>query len=528
MVKHGLLLKLGLILFIVIAFVIYARAKTEENILSDVKNEVFIDVTEYAGLDRNSNSYSHCLGDINNDDLPDIFVINHVAPPSLFKNNGDGTFSDISRKSGIARWGDLHGCAIGDYDNDGDQDIYVTVGAQKGRGRGSNRLYQNDGHGRFVDVASKAGVTNHRGRGRAASWVDYNNDGYLDLFVANRKRDDAPSVLFENNHDGTFSDVSVDAGLNIVDNLVEASWVDYNIDGFMDLTITIYRKHLKGEVVIYRNLQNGTFRKSLTFYGRTYAWGDYDDDGDLDIFISNPPRLYVWRYELAALSKIFRGFNKLYENVGHGKFVDVSGKAGFQKEMGGDKAVFFDYDNDGDQDIYLLISGTKSKNINDIIFKNNGDKSFINVTEDIGLVQNFSGSGCGVAYSDYSNNGFQDIFLTNGKWSWAGEEVGPYVLYKNKGNNNHWLKIKLIGTKSNRDGIGSQIKLYIGDQIQYRQNNGGMEGYIQNSNLIHFGLGKATRADKIEIIWPSGLTTSISEIRANQTLVIREKNHEQE
>ncbi len=213
------------------------------------------------------------------------------------------------------------------------------------------------------------------------------------------------------------------------------------------------------------------------------------------------------------------------ENMDNGQFIDVSDKVGFINEMGGNKAIFFDYDNDGDLDIYLLISGTKGKNINDIIFENNGNKTFTNATKKIALIQDFKGKGHGVAYADYNNDGFVDLFLTNGGSHGSveiGEDAGPYVLYMNNPNNNHWLKINLIGAKSNRDGIGARVRLYVGNQLQYRQNNGGMEGYVQHNKTIHFGIGNATRVDKIKIIWPSGYVSTITNIKSDQTLEIKE------
>jgi hypothetical protein len=517
-----------LIFYIVLLFLIHACTETKRGFLYE-EDKIFIDVTESARLNYLKDSYSHCWGDINGDGLLDIYVINHIQSPELFINNGDGTFkNDIHSK--VRKGGDLHGCAIGDYDNDGDQDIYVTEGAQRGRGVGSNRLYQNNGEGKFIDVALEAGITDPKGRGRSASWVDYNNDGYLDLFVANFMRDDAPSVLFRNNGNGTFSDVSVESGLNIIDDVSEASWCDYDNDGFMDLTVIKGRKYRKNEITIYKNLQNGTFKKTKTFYGWTYVWGDYDNDGDLDIFISVPPRTYVKIYkrafEFSPLAHIFRGFNKLYENMGNGQFIDVSEKAGFKNKKGGDKVIFFDYDNDGYLDIYLLVSGTKNKNINDMIFKNNGNKTFTNITKEIAMIQNFSGRGYGVAYGDYNNDGLLDLFLTNGGNRWMydrGKDSGPYILYENRASDNHWLKIKLIGTKSNRDGIGARVILYLKNQLLYRHNNGGMEGYIQNSSIIHFGLGDAPNIKRIEVIWPSGYISSMANVNLDQTIIIKEK-----
>ena len=505
-------------------FVICACTEIENSGPAKEKTSLFINVTKNAGLDLVKESYAHCWDDINGDGLLDIYIINHLQHASLFMNNGDGTFEDISRLSKTEMWGDLHGCAIGDYDNDGDQDIYVTIGAQFGKGMGLNRLYQNNGSGIFIDVADKAGVTNPKGRGRTVSWVDYDNDGFLDLYISNHIRKDVPSVLYKNKGNGTFSPATE------FDNSIDASWIDYNNDGSMDLISVIPTIHRKHTIAIYKNMPNGTFNKTMTFHGKTYSWGDYDNDGDLDIFISVPPRTYALtpylNFEINSLAYIFRGFNKIYENIGDSKFIDVSYKAGFKNEMGGDKATFFDYDNDGDLDIYLLVSGTRSKNINDMLFRNNGDKTFTNITQTIGLIQDFSGKGSGIAYGDYNNDGFLDLFLTNGAGSPGlfdiGRDAGPYVLYKNRPNNHHWLKIILIGTKSNRDGIGAQVKLYAGNQLQYRQNNGGMEGYTQHSGTIHFGLGNASRADRIEIIWPSGNVSKMANVNSNQILEIKE------
>jgi hypothetical protein len=270
---------------------------------------------------------------------------------------------------------------------------------------------------------------------------------------------------------------------------------------------------------------DGTFKKARAFSGRSYIWGDYDNDGDMDLLTINPPRVHILSYEFDILSRFFKGFIRLYENRGDNLFLEVSEQTGFKNKMGGEKAIFFDYDNDGDLDIYLLVGGTKRKNINDILFRNNGDKTFTDVTKAVGLNQSFSGRGCGVAFSDYNNDGFLDLFLTNGKGREPyvpGKEAGPYVLYKNRGNSNHWLKIKLIGTKSNRDGIGAQLELHTGNQVQYRQNNGGMEGYIQNSKLIYFGLANTKVVDKLEIVWPSGSKKIVSNLQADQLLVITE------
>jgi len=518
----------GLILFLVMVVLTCTSADAWGNKAVSRENVVFRDVTKQAGIDYSRHSYSQCWGDIDGDGLIDIFIVNHVGRPSLLKNTGDGTFKDITKWSGTRKRGDLHGCAVADYDNDGDSDIYVSVGANKGKGKGLNMLYRNNGKGRFVNVASAAGVTDPKGRGRSVSWVDYNNDGLLDLFVANDRRADAPSVLFRNNGDGGFTDVSEEAGLKIVDRLAEASWVDYDNDGFMDLTVSVYKKHLKGDINLYRNEGDGTFRKVRTFAGRSYAWGDYDNDGDMDILIINRPRHHISRYEIGFLPYIFRGSVELYENRGGGEFEDVSDRAGLDGSMGGHKAVFFDYDNDGDLDIYLVVSGTKGNNINDIVFRNNGDGTFTDVTRQIGLVQEgFGGRGYAAAYADYNGDGFLDIFLTNGKQFFADsspkDAEGPYVLYENVGGGGHWLKIRLRGTKSNRDGIGARISLYAGGRMQYRQSTGGMEGYVQNTKIIHFGLGNHVKADRIEIRWPSGSVTTLENVAADQLITVVEE-----
>ncbi|MBI4707251.1 MAG: CRTAC1 family protein [Candidatus Omnitrophica bacterium] len=522
-----LFMKDSLRLFLLFSLGVYACSETPESFEEGGKG--FINVAKKANLEYAGECYSACWGDFNSDGLMDIFTVNHYdPPPSLYINKGDGTFQDMASTSGIEKDGDFHGCAVGDYDNDGDQDIYVSVGTGRGLEVADKLLYQNDGTGRFVNVVVKAGVTNPKGRGRSVSWVDYDNDGFLDLFMANGKRSDAPSVLFRNNGDGTFSDVTVKAGLDFVDEPVEASWTDYDNDGYMDLTVSFNRGHRDTwEISIFRNMRDGTFKKVMTFNGLRYAWGDYDNDGDYDLFITAPPRMYIGKYDFSVFPYIFRGFDKLYENTGGGQFIDVSDKTGFRIEMGGNKAVFFDYDNDGDLDIYLLVDDPSGANLNDIIFENNGDKTFTNVVKKIGLIQDFNGKGCSVTNADYNNDGFLDLFLTNGRRIWDDKyeaKAGSNVLYENKGNMNHWLKLKLFGTTSNRDAIGAQIRLYAGNMMQYRQSTGGMEGYSQHSSIIHFGLAKSIVVDKIEIVWPSSKRSVLTNINADQIIEVKEND----
>jgi hypothetical protein len=251
-----------------------------------VVSPIFSDVTDAAGVSHSGDTYGLAWGDYDGDGYLDLLAGNHEDTPALYHNNGDGMFTDVLDGSGIATAGDRHDSGWVDYDNDGDVDLYVTIGARGGHGEGPNQLYRNDGLGGFVNIAEEARVTDDLGRGRGAAWADYDNDGDLDLFVANAERADAPDAFFRHNGDGTFTNIAAEVGLEEHDSSIGAAWADYDNDGDPDLYVTGDRNRL------YRN--DGSAFTDVTSTagvgadnGAAATWGDYDNDGDLDLYVSS-------------------------------------------------------------------------------------------------------------------------------------------------------------------------------------------------------------------------------------------------
>ncbi len=471
--------------------------------------------------------------DYNNAGFPDLFLVNGStfehwkrgdSPRSrLYRNKGDGTFTDVTEGSGLSHTGWGMGVCVGDYDNDGFDDLYVTY-------YGGNVLYHNKGNGTFTDVTSKAGVRGH-GWGMGCAFGDYDNDGYLDLYVTNYLDVDierlgepgsAPNctyrgiatfcgprglpggrdMLFHNNRDGTFTDVTeragIDperyAGLGVV-------WGDYDRDGRPD----IYVANDSTPSSLYHNNGDGTFTDVGVQAGVAYSaegqeqagmgtdFADYDNDGWGDIVKGN-----------------FSDDTKnLYHNNHNGTFTDLTYLAGI-----GDvgwlfttfAAKFLDYDNDGWKDIFLANgqtfpqmdrypSGITYAERN-LLFHNRSDGKF----DEVGLR---SGPGLaikkvsrGLATADYDNDGDLEIIVTNMNDS-------PDLLHHARKNRNHSILVKTVGTRSNRDGIGTEVKVVSGNLTQYDSVRSG-GSYLSSSDLrLHFGLGAATVIDRLELRWPS-------------------------
>ena len=256
---------------------------------------LFTDVTESAGVvtpdGKLKLAWGASWGDFNSDGFPDLLAGRHYEPPGLFRNNGDGTFTDIVASTPLNKFGDPHGAAWGDYDNDGDRDLLVTVGGRAGQGANPSELYRNEGDEIFVNVAEEAGVSDPEGRGRGVSWADYDRDGDLDIYVVNYLREGFPNRLWRNNGDGTFTDVAAEAG--VADSLAShgGEFVDYNLDGWPD----IFLAYGVGSAFLYHNNGDGTFEDvsaDTGFANRAgpgHDWGDYDNDGDPDLFTGTSP-----------------------------------------------------------------------------------------------------------------------------------------------------------------------------------------------------------------------------------------------
>ncbi len=479
---------------------------------------IFTDATAAAGLSTAPGFPfgDPIWGDFDNDGNIDLFVDNHFyAAPYLYQNNGNGTFTDIVPGSGINTEGDKHGSSWADYDNDGDLDLYITKGAKGGTilGQKKDELYDNLGAGQFRNIARKADVTDTWGKGRGVAWADYDKDGYLDLLDANLKTN---MVLYKNNGDGTFIDVAAQAGLGDLQ-YIECVFADYNNDGFPDIFCTVAQADNSLGDLLFKNNGDGTFTDvssqagiSPLTNGRSICAGDYDNDGDLDFFVSRG-------LDNGPLKQT------LYRNNGDGTFTDVTDQAGLGATSNNRAAAWGDFDNDGYLDLYVVNSGIdpdgKGPNY---LYKNNGNGSFTDVAASVGVDDLVASRGRGAAWADYDHDGFLDLFVTNGE---DGTDFisGPQFLYHNGRNRNHWLEVKLVGTTSNRQALGTKVTIKTGRAIQYRELNGADEHYLsQGAAPLHFGLGRVKRVNQIIIKWPSGLSKKLTNVLADQQIVVTE------
>jgi hypothetical protein len=478
---------------------------------------VFADVTAPAGLATTGTPFGNpSWGDFNGDGYLDLFVDNHYySSPYFYLNNGNGTFTDIFLSTGLDHRGDRHGNGVCDFDNDGDLDLHITIGAKHGSAFGtkSDQTYMNIGGFVFLNVAGDADTDDTWGAGRSVAWGDYDRDGYADILLGNLASD---VVLYRNNGDGTFTNVAVEAGIGGLW-YNEVDFADYNNDGYPDIYMTdadLPRRVNTDR--LFRNNGDGTFTDVTEeagieplVAGRSLVWGDYNNDGYLDLFVS--------RGSDDPLRQTF------YKNNGDGTFTDVTEAAGFGALTNNRAAGWGDFDNDGYLDLYVVDSGTDpdGKGPNHL-YRNNHDGTFKDVAARAGVQAVALSRGRGAAWGDYDNDGFLDLFTNNGEDN-TDYISGPLFLFHNERNSNHWLKIKLVGTVSNRDGLGATVKITVRGKIQYRENNGSMGHYLsQQATPLHFGLGKATRVDQLVVNWPSGMTQTLSRVAADQELTITE------
>ncbi|MGB2678687.1 MAG: CRTAC1 family protein [Candidatus Acidiferrum sp.] len=539
-----------------------ASAQTQQS--SSANTITFRDITQKAGIHFVHNNAAfgkkylpETMGpgvafiDYDNDGWPDIFIVNGMdwpghaskrSTPKLYHNNHDGTFTDVTHKAGLDVEMFGMGVAVGDYDNDGYDDLFVTA-------LGQSRLFHNNGNGTFTDVTQKAGLLGPKEFSTSAAWVDYDRDGKLDLVVANyvqwslegdlyctldgksksyctpESYKGASVRLWHNRGDGTFEDVTKKAGLwEPTSKTLGIAILDYDNDGWPDLLFSNDTQPNK----LYRNNGNGTFTEKAVVAGVAFSEdgvaragmgvdaADYDRSGMASILITN--------FSNQMLS--------LYHNEGKGLFVDEAPRS----EIGrnslltlGFGCFFFDYDLDGWPDI-LIANGHIDGDIQRVqpnvkyampphIFRNLGKGNFQEVTKSLGAGFATPRVGRGAAYGDINNDGRLDLLLsTNG---------GPVFLFENEftGNPaaaNKSLRIKLIGTKSNRDGIGTVVKLTAGGESQSEMLRSG-SSYLSASELVlTFGLAMHEQADSIEIRWLSGQVDKLANVAAGQTITVTE------
>jgi len=453
-------------------------------------------------------------GDFNNDGFLDLVVANWNEQTNVFYwNNGGGTFTKMALGDPVQD-ADYHiGAAAGDYDNDGNLDLLVSAGADSPPAAAHrNKLYRNNGNGVFSQV-SGGSATNQLGYFGPCTWGDYDNDGFLDLFIANHgdaNDDGGRNVLFHNNGDGTFANVTAGAVVNDVSVGFDAMWADYDNDGFADLLVV----NNTGNALnfLYHNDRSGTFTRVLTNVVGTdrwssgaegAAWGDYDNDGFQDLFVTGNDGTT----------------DTLYRNNGDGTFMAITSSPMSSRPVNTSSlgCAWGDYDNDG----YLDLVVTSADGYNRL-FHNNGDGSFTEIltgdpTSDGG--PDIESLGC--TWVDYDNDGFLDLFVT----SFDHSVPTSNSLYHNNGNTNAWLEVKLVGTASNRSAIGAKVRAYatIGGKplAQMREMNSG-GGRWAKPLVAHFGLGDATNVATLRIEWPSGIVQILTNVAPKQILTVVE------
>ena len=523
--------------------VAYAAGLTETMVYGEIDSFTYIFESMASGC---------AFIDYDNDGWMDIFILGgrrlKDTPPNasnrLYKNNRDGTFSDVTASAGLRDTGWAQGVCVGDYNNDGFEDLFLTY-------YGQNRLYRNNGDGTFTDVTAKAGLLYPTTRySTGCTFFDFNRDGLLDLFVSNYLEIDqvtapkpsmqvpncnfqgvptlcgplglpkAQNYLYRNNGDGTFTDVSRESGVSGFRGSYGLTVVsiDADEDGWPDIFVVCDST----PSLLLMNNHDGTFREEALFRGVALsgdgrqmggmgaALGDYNLDGHTDL-------LKTHYYNQAT---------GLYRNDGKGDFDDVTIQAGLNGEtrfvcFG---AGFADFDNDGYPDI-LLSTGTVYPEVDRILpafpahtprilFRNQGDGTFVELGAEVG--EGISARHCsrGAAFGDFDNDGDIDVLIMN-------VNEPPTLLRNDAPTGNHWIKIRLEGSKSNRSAIGARVLVRYGDKMQVQELLSQSSFLSSNDPRLHFGLGSVTTAD-IEVHWPSGLVESIKSVAANQLLTVRE------
>ena len=478
------------------------------------------------------------IEDFDNDGLLDIITSTWDPAGNLkyYRNDGDGRFSERSGSAELsAQLGGLN-IAQADYDNDGWTDVLVMRGGWLlSRGQMRMSLLRNDGDGSFMDVTQEAELALPAYPSQSAAWADYDNDGDLDLFYCSESMPESqevgaaiifPSRLFQNDGDGTFTDVSNTAGVANMRYCKGSAWGDYDNDGDPDLYVSNYA----GENRLYRNDGNGSLTDvapelSLTEpleSFSTWFW-DYDNDGWLDLFVAG----YASDIELVAMDYLGLPNDgarpRLYRNDGSGGFDDVTESAGLYKVSQTMGANFGDFDNDGFPDFYL---GTGFPSFDalapNIAYRNNRGESFSDVTFSAGLghIQ----KGHGIAFGDLDRDGDQDIFMQVGGFYPSDGFLN--ALYVNPGHGNRWLSLKLVGVESNRSAIGARIKITINEGGEDRDVHavvGGGGSFGASSLEQEIGLGAANKVKSLEIYWPaSGVLQIFADAPLNSMLEIRE------
>ena len=476
----------------------------------------FEDIAARIGLDKTSAGRGTAIFDYNNDGYLDIVISGAHSGCSLFRNNGDGTFTDVSVGSGIDKCVNSFAVCAGDYNNDGFTDLFIT---RLGFYCGEAVLFRNNGDGTFTNVTAEAGLSLW-GPAFSASWVDYDNDGFLDLYIANnlgglfeRK---TPNRLFHNNGDGTFTEVAEQAGLSTIWPTIAGTWGDYNNDGFPDLFVS----NGLGGSQLYRNNGNGTFTDvskqagvAKFGFGSPAFWWDFDNDGWLDLC------QFEWSDHEDFIHTMAHGQGpadgnpmRVYRNNRNGTFTQVGRELGLTECWGTMSGNACDFNNDGNMDLVLGNGGPRMDRLEPMILMQNDGKSFRNITFAAGLP--FTGKSHGVNAADLFGDGRISVLVASGG-AYPGDllTTGVYCPKTLPGN---YVNIRLTGVTSNRSAIGARVTVAAGGKRQLREISGGSNfGCLPLEQ--HYGLGGIGTIDAVEIRWPSGLAQRFENVPVNKT-----------
>lgn len=468
-------------------------------LVSNICLAQFTRITSQPPVTDGLNSHGASWVDYDDDGDDDIFVAVNPSPESpsskdaLYQNNGDGTFTAITTSAIVTQDGTGRNSTWADYDNDGLPDVFITDQIE-------TFLYKNDGGGNFTKITAIPTTTisfdsDHQG----GAWGDYNGDGFLDLFVASYKlNDNARNVLYTNNGDGTFMQSSDTDIVTTQGYGQDPSWIDYDQNGTLDLFVPNYGGTPN---FLYSNLGDGTFGAitdqplvTTSHASVGASWADYDNDGDFDLFASTN----------------VNASNYFFENNSNGTFTLKNGMFGSTLSS---TASWADFDNDGFIDL-MMAGGVGDKTR---LFRNNGDKTFTDVSVAQGI--NNTNYSWAVAAADYDKDGFIDFFIAN---EHGNNHSADDILYHNTPNSNHWISIKLVGTNTNRNAIGTVVRVHSGTKWQTRTVQSKTGSNAQNSQRVHFGLGQASAIDRIVVEWPGKGFQELASQAADEFITITE------
>ena len=488
----------------------------------------FSDISRAAGVGKVDRGRGNAWLDVDLDGDLDLFSVGIQTEHALYRNDGDpraARFIDISAAQGLADPRGGWAASAADFDNDGDDDLFVSRDAWEGEA--PNSLYRND-LGKFYDIAEQAGMADSIDSFTAA-WLDFDLDGYLDLYIANGiSGSGRENSLLHNQKNGTFLNVAAEVGVADSNKTIGTAAGDFDNDGLVDL----YSVNIGDLNRLYRNIGDGAFTDVAEAAGVLFPvegsyvafFFDLDNDGQLDLFVSTMSAFPDVLNSLVTGEAIEPNRPFLYRNMGDGTFTDIAVPAGLARSFGSMAATAGDIDNDGFVDIYLANGGPQLSRLEpNVLFRNMGDGTFADVTATSGTGS--LGKGHGSTFADFDQDGDLDLYAGLGGHYDA--DVWPNILYRNDGPTHHYIEVELIGTRANRNGLGARVTAHAaGRQISAVRQSGFGFG-TSNGPALHLGLGSATRVDSLHVQWPGGTLQRFFDLPINCSIRIVESDKAQ-